>query len=61
MKITVLTYVEKENTDKYDSVVPQVATALRENGHRVSILGIHADVKKLVSGLSRASPTWSSI
>jgi D-alanine-D-alanine ligase len=56
MKITVLTYVEKENDKKYDAVVGQVAAALRKTGHRVSVLGAHGDVKKLISGLQRRRP-----
>ena len=40
MKITVLTYVEKDDDDtSYDVVVEQVAAALKEGGHKVSILG----------------------
>ena len=57
MKITVLTYVEKQEDEKsYDVVVDQVAAALREGGHRVSILGVHDDVRKMVSGLLRRQP-----
>jgi D-alanine-D-alanine ligase len=56
MNITVLTYLESEDDKKYDVVVDQVASALKEGGHKVSILGIHGDVKKLVAGLSRRKP-----
>src|SRR5215210_19063 len=58
MKITVLTYLdsEDENSKDYEAVVPQVAKALRTLGHRVSILGVHADVKRLIAGLSRRKP-----
>src|SRR6185312_10283975 len=58
MKITVLTYLdsEDENSKDYDAVVPQVARALRSLGHRVSILGVHGDVKRLIAGLSRRRP-----
>jgi D-alanine-D-alanine ligase len=58
MKITVLTYLdsEDENSKEYEAVVPQVAKALRSLGHRVSILGVHADVKRLIAGLSRRKP-----
>ena len=58
MKITVLTYLdsEDENSKEYDPVVPQVARTLRKLGHRVSILGVHGDVKRLISGLSRRRP-----
>jgi D-alanine-D-alanine ligase len=58
MKITVLTYLdsEDENSKEYDPVVPQVARTLRGLGHRVSVLGVHGDVKRLISGLSRRRP-----
>lgn len=58
MKITVLTYLdsEDENSKEYDPVVPQVARTLRKLGHRVSVLGVHGDVKRLITGLSRRKP-----
>jgi D-alanine-D-alanine ligase len=58
MKITVLTYLdsEDENSKDYDPVVPQVARTLRKLGHRVSVLGVHGDVKRLIAGLSRRRP-----
>jgi len=58
VKITVLTYLdsEDENSKEYDPVVPQVARALRRLGHRVSVLGVHGDVKRLIAGLSRRKP-----
>lgn len=58
MKITVLTYLdsEDENSKEYDQVVPQVARTLRRLGHRVSILGVHGDVKRLIAGLKRRRP-----
>ena len=58
MKITILTYLdsENENSKEYDAVVPQVARTLRRLGHRVSILGVHGDVKRLIAGLSRRKP-----
>src|SRR3954466_7858177 len=58
MKITVLTYLdsEDENSKDYEAVVPQVAKALRSLGHRVSVLGSHGDVKRLITGLSRRRP-----
>ena len=34
----------------------QVADALRQQGHKVSILGAHGDPKKLLTGLSRRKP-----
>lgn len=58
MNITVLTYLdsEDENSKEYETVVPQVARTLRSLGHRVSILGAHGDVKRLIAGLSRRRP-----
>ena len=57
MKITVLTYLDDgENSKEYDPVVPQVARTLRKLGHRVSVLGVHGDVKRLVAGLARRKP-----
>ncbi|HET6797752.1 MAG TPA: hypothetical protein VFH40_11375 [Gemmatimonadales bacterium] len=58
MKITVLTYLdsEDENSKEYDAVVPQVARALRSLGHRVSMLGVYGDVKRLITGLWRRKP-----
>ena len=58
MKITVLTYLDStdESSREFDEVVPQVARTLRALGHRVSILGVHGDVKRLIAGLSRRKP-----
>ena len=58
MKITVLTYLDSpdENSKDYDPVVPQVARTLRRLGHRVSVLGVHGDVKRIITGLSRRKP-----
>ncbi|HTC25122.1 MAG TPA: hypothetical protein VK688_12205 [Gemmatimonadales bacterium] len=58
MKITVLTYLDSsdENSKDYDPVVPQVARTLRRLGHRVSILGVHGDVKRLIAGIARRKP-----
>jgi D-alanine-D-alanine ligase len=58
VKITVLTYLdsEDESSKEYDQVVPQVARTLRRLGHRVSVLGAHGDVKRLIAGLSRRRP-----
>ena len=56
MNITVLTHLEKEGDKEHDVVVDQVARALRKNKHKVSILGIHADIKKLIGGLTRRKP-----
>ncbi|MEO8089973.1 MAG: D-alanine--D-alanine ligase [Gemmatimonadales bacterium] len=58
MNITVLTYLdsEDENSKDYEAVVPQVARTLRNLGHRVSVLGSHGDVKRMIAGLSRRRP-----
>jgi D-alanine-D-alanine ligase len=56
MNITVLAGLESDDPKSYDVVVGQVASALRKSGHRVSILGVHNDLKKLVSGFSRRKP-----
>jgi D-alanine-D-alanine ligase len=56
MNITVLTHLEQENDKKHDVVVDQVAAALRAGGHKVSVLGVHADLAKLRRGLLRRKP-----
>ncbi len=56
MKITILTHLEKENDKSHDIVVDQVSGALREAGHKVSILGVHGDLLKLRTGLMRRKP-----
>ena len=57
MKITVLTYLDDgENSKEYDPVVRHVARTLRKLGHRVSVLGVHGDVKRLIAGLARRKP-----
>ncbi len=56
MKITILTHLEKENTDEHDVVVDQVSDALRGAGHKVSVLGVHGDLLKLRTGLMRRKP-----
>jgi D-alanine-D-alanine ligase len=56
MKITILTHLEKENDATHDVVVDQAHDALRQSGHKVSILGVHGDLLKLRSGLSRRKP-----
>jgi D-alanine-D-alanine ligase len=56
LRITILTYLDAESDRSYDAVVPQVAAALRKLRHRVSILGVHGDVRKLLAGLARRKP-----
>jgi D-alanine-D-alanine ligase len=50
MNITILTGLEKQG-DACDPVVDQVAGALRENDHDVSILKVYKDVREIVDGL----------
>lgn len=56
MRITVLTYVEEENSKEHDEVVPQVSDALRELGHEVQVLAVHGDVEQFVAGLREQDP-----
>lgn len=56
MRITILFYLESETADEHDMVVDEVAAALRKAGHKVSLLGIHGDIKKLINGLARRKP-----
>jgi D-alanine-D-alanine ligase len=56
MKITVLAYQESERGKPDDPAVDQVAAALKQGGHKVSVFGIHGDVKKLLAGLARRKP-----
>ena len=56
MNVTILTYLEREGATKYDVVVDQVAGALTDKGHTPSILGVHADINKLVAGLTQPRP-----
>jgi len=56
MKITVLGSLESNDPKSYDVVVDQVASALRKSKNHVSILGVHDDLRKLVSGISRRKP-----
>jgi D-alanine-D-alanine ligase len=56
MNITVLAYAETEGGKDYDVAVTHVARALRAGGHKVSILAVHADMRKLINGLARRKP-----
>ena len=55
MKVTVLTGLEKEG-DACDPVVGQIAEALRENHHEVSVLAVHTDVREIVDGIRDSQP-----
>jgi D-alanine-D-alanine ligase len=56
MRITVLTYLDAEDQKELDPVVRQVAGTLRKLKHKVSILGVHKDLDKLMRGLKRRKP-----
>ena len=56
MRVTVLTHLERQHSQELDPVIGQVARALRRLGHNVSILAVHADLTKLISGLKRRKP-----
>ena len=56
MKITILTHLETEDAHAHDVVVDQVSHALRGDGHKVSVLGVHGDLLKLRTGLARRKP-----
>jgi D-alanine-D-alanine ligase len=56
VRITVLTWLESERAREHDVVVDQVAGALTTGGHRVSIVGVHGDVQRLVDGVKRTRP-----
>jgi D-alanine-D-alanine ligase len=56
MKITILTYLEKEGGPITDASVEHIAEVLTASKHNVSILGIHGDLKGLVEGLSANKP-----
>ena len=56
MKITILTHLERETAPAHDIVVDQVSAALKRAGHKVSVLGVHGDVRRLIAGLARRRP-----
>ena len=56
MRITVLANVDTEGSKDWDVVVDQVAAALRARKHKVSILPVHKDVRKLIAGIARQKP-----
>ena len=56
MKITVLTYLEKEGAREHDVVVDQVLEALAAGGHEAAMLGVHADLAGLVAELQERRP-----
>jgi D-alanine-D-alanine ligase len=56
MRITILTHVDSNHNKAHDPAVDQVAAALRKGHHKVSVLGIHDEVRQLISGLARRNP-----
>jgi D-alanine-D-alanine ligase len=56
MNITVLHHLEREGDPAHDVVVDQVSEALKESGHKVSVLGVHGDLVKLRAGMLRRKP-----
>lgn len=56
MNVTVLTHLEKEGAKSHDIVVDQVAAALSEKGHQATVLAVHADIQKLIAGLTQPRP-----
>jgi D-alanine-D-alanine ligase len=57
VNVTILTYVEKEDSTEYDVVVDQVAEALKAARHKVKILCVHSDPIRLVEGIRKQRPS----
>ena len=55
MDITILAYLEPDESQP-DIVVPQVAAALAEAGHKTSVLTIRHDLNELIDGLKSRKP-----
>ncbi|OGK27572.1 hypothetical protein A3C28_06095 [Candidatus Roizmanbacteria bacterium RIFCSPHIGHO2_02_FULL_39_9] len=57
LKISVLFSEDREDhKETHDEVVDEVSNALGENGHKVSLLGIHNDVRELLDKLDEQKP-----
>jgi D-alanine-D-alanine ligase len=56
MRITILTYLEKDGGDVTDASVASIAESLGRLNHTTSILGIHADVRAMIDGLEKLKP-----
>jgi len=57
MRVCVLFYENPgEGQAGRDAVVSQVASALQENGHQVSLLGISNDLRRLIDWLTKNKP-----
>lgn len=55
-KVTILAYAEDAEKKTLDPVVDQVAGALKKRGWEPSILPVHGDIRKLLSGLEKQKP-----
>lgn len=57
LKVSVLFWEERsEAGTEHDEVVDQVAGALTENGHKVSLIGISSDLRELLDKLDEQGP-----
>src|SRR5690348_12524440 len=56
MKVTILTHREKETGGDLDVVIGQVGKALTARGHSASVLAVHGNLRKLLTGISRRKP-----
>ncbi len=56
MRITVLANTDTEGGKDWDAVVDQVVAALQRKDHKVSVLGVFADIPRLLDGLREQKP-----
>ena len=56
MRITILTYLEKEGGPITDASVAHIEKALSTSKHEVSILGVHGKLPELIEGLAERKP-----
>ncbi len=56
MNITILTYLEKDGGEITDVSVGHIEEALVGLKHKVTVLGIHDDIHKLIAGLQSPKP-----
>jgi D-alanine-D-alanine ligase len=56
MRITILAHPQAGAGETFGETVGQIAAVLRKGLHRVSILGVHCDIGRLISGLKRRQP-----
>ncbi len=55
MNITLLVYLESD-APEYDKSIDQIASALKQAGHKPSIFGVRGDLNKMIAGLRRRKP-----